>query len=152
MVYTLGVGYVSCLERCPQFKHLDFLCSISGAVGMAIAHPEFVVGVVCRQRPPALPPSMVAMTPGVKLLQGTDSLGQDYITPEKVRIFFTLTPHSNTHTHTHMHSLAQAIGELGSDIIIVGRGIYTAPNVVETAKEYKERGFAAYLQRMQEEH
>ena len=65
---------------------------------MAIAHPDFVVGVVCRQRPPALPPSMVAMTPGVKLLQGTDSLGQDYITPERVRIF------SHSH-HIHIHTL-----------------------------------------------
>ena len=51
---------------------------------MAIAHPEFVVGVVSRHRPTGLPPSMVVMTPGVKLLQGTDSLRQKYITPEEV--------------------------------------------------------------------
>ena len=56
----------------------------TGAVAMAIAHPEFVVGVVSHHRPTGLPPGMVVMTPGVKLLQGTDSLRQKYITPEEV--------------------------------------------------------------------
>jgi orotidine-5'-phosphate decarboxylase len=97
----------------------------TGAVAMAISHPEFVVGVVSRHRPTGLPPNMVVMTPGVKLLQGTDSLGQKYITPE------------------------EAIGDLDSDIIIVGRGIYTSPNAVETAKQFRERGYSAYLQRFQ---
>ena len=56
---------------------------------MAIAHPEFVVGVVSRHRPTGLPASMVVMTPGVKLLQGADSLGQKYITPEAVSTYQT---------------------------------------------------------------
>ena len=43
----------------------------------------------------------------------------------------------------------QAIEDLDSDIIIVGRGIYTSPNTVETAKQFKERGYSAYLQRIQ---
>ena len=47
--------------------------------------------------------------------------------------------------HTH---IPQAIQELGSDIIIVGRGIYTSANVVETARLYQERAFSSYLERI----
>jgi uridine monophosphate synthetase len=119
-----GSGCVMVVEMSSQGS-LTTPDYVTGAVAMAIAHPEFVVGVVSRHRPTGLPPSMVVMTPGVKLLQGTDSLRQKYITPE------------------------EAIEDLDSDIIIVGRGIYTSPNTVETAKQFKERGYSAYLQRIQ---
>ena len=78
---------------------------------------DFVVGVVCRGHL-SDQPGVIHMTPGrwcnsyvsgcgfsgcgsagVKLCGGKDSLGQQYLTPEV------------------------AIGEKGSDIIIVGRGI-----------------------------
>lgn len=56
---------------------------------MAEAHPNFVAGLVCRHKPtslsPSLPSSLVLMVPGVRLTEGTDSLGQQYLTPEKVR-------------------------------------------------------------------
>ena len=77
MLYEVIVLYLLCTFE------LKLIFPI-GAVGMAIAHPEFVVGVVSRHRPAALPPGMVVMTPGVKFLQGTDSLGQKDITPEVV--------------------------------------------------------------------
>ena len=57
---------------------------------------------------------------GVKLVEGNDSFGQQYLTPRKV------------------------IQEHGTDIIIVGRGILAAPEPVTAAKQYQEAGYAAY--------
>ena len=92
------------------------------AVSMATANSDFVVGVVSRHRPPSLSRGSLVMTPGVRLIAGADSLGQQYLTPE------------------------EAVLERGSDIIIVGRGVYEAEDVVGAARKFKERGYAAYLQ------
>ena len=63
---------------------LVWLCVPTAALAMAEAHPNFVAGLVCRHQPASLPPSLVLMVPGVRLTEGTDSLGQQYLTPEKV--------------------------------------------------------------------
>ena len=53
---------------------------------MALAHPDFIMGLVSRHRPASLPPGMLVMTPGVKLIEGEDPFGQQYTTPEKVHV------------------------------------------------------------------
>lgn len=92
-------------------------------IDMAENCPESVVGFICQERLSANP-AHIHMTPGVKLKEGTDDFGQCYNTPE------------------------HAIKECGSDCIIVGRAIWQADNPVEAAKSYKEAGWNAYQQSM----
>lgn len=64
-------------------------------------------------------PEFVILTPGVKMAEGGDSLGQTYVTPET------------------------AI-EQGGDIIIVGRGIYEDEQPGRAASMYKQAGWGAF--------
>jgi orotidine 5'-phosphate decarboxylase subfamily 1 len=88
------------------------------AVAMAGEHADFVIGFIA-QRKLTDDPRFIHFTPGVKLKEGTDSLGQQYNTPEKV------------------------IAEKGCDVIIVGRGIIQAANPKEEAARYREAGMRA---------
>lgn len=69
-------------------------------------------------------PSFVTMTPGVNLNESGDKLGQQYLTPRIV------------------------IEERGSDIIIVGRGIYASKDPKGEALKYRTEGWQAYLNRL----
>lgn len=88
----------------------------------AAANPDFVCGFIS-QRPatwdPLPAPGMIHMTPGVQLAAGGDALGQQYNTPASVVA-------------------------LGTDVIIVGRGIVAASDPAAAAVQYKDAGWAAY--------
>ena len=111
------------------------------AVAMATEHKDFVIGFICRRKL-SEDPSFIHMTPGVQLQQGKDALGtykpefslnflmkfigQQYLTPDDV------------------------ITKNGSDVIIVGRGIFAASDPDSVARQYKEAGWSAYLAKFQQ--
>lgn len=69
-------------------------------------------------------PGLIQLTPGVKLEQGGDELGQQYNTPLYV------------------------VKEKGADIGVVGRGIYLAKNMTVAAENYKTALWGAYCERV----
>ena len=90
-------------------------------VRWAEEHDDFVIGFIAT-RQLSENPKFITMSPGVKLQAGGDNLGQTYQSP---------------------HSAVTA----GSDVLIVGRGIYQADNPTEAAQQYREAGWQAYLER-----
>lgn len=98
---------------------------LSGYVGkcvdMADDNKDFVLGFISMRK--IAGDEYLYMTPGIQLQSGNDSLGQQYNTP------------------------TSAIEQNGSDVIIVGRGIYEAEDVVSAAEQYRKAGWAAYLRR-----
>jgi len=88
-------------------------------VELAKEHAEFVMGFIAREKLTD-DPAFVHLTPGVSDKEGRDALGQRYLTPEHV------------------------IGELKSDVIIVGRAIYNSDDPLTAAQKFRARGFTAY--------
>ncbi|KAJ2333566.1 orotidine 5'-phosphate decarboxylase, partial [Coemansia sp. RSA 2681] len=92
-------------------------------VEMAVAN-DFVIGFIGSRRFTE-ERDLITMTPGVGLHASGDALGQQYRTPAKI------------------------ITENGSDIIIVGRGIYgPGKDAAAEAQRYREAGWAAYTNRL----
>ncbi|XP_015904302.1 uncharacterized protein [Parasteatoda tepidariorum] len=92
-------------------------------IEMAKEHLDFVIGFVCQQKLLG-DDNIIHMTPGVNISAEGDTLGQQYKSPESVI--------SN-----------------GTDVIIVGRGICNAEDIVYEAVQYKTRGYSAYLKKCQ---
>jgi len=88
-------------------------------LAMAQINKDFVIGFIT-MRKLLDDPRLINFTPGVQMAVAGDDLGQEYNTPEQV------------------------IGQDGSDIIIVGRGIYQAENPLSEAKKYRAAGWNAY--------
>ena len=132
-----GNGTIEALRSTPTTKNaaLLLIAQMSSAnaltqqsyadatVQLALDYPENVIGVICRQKL-SEHPELLHLTPGVQLAEGNDAFGQHYLTPEKV------------------------ITELGSDIIIVGRGILQAQDPLVAAQQYKKAGWNAYMQKI----
>lgn len=99
------------------------------AIKMAQNHDDFCFGFIGQNKytlieGKEIQQDFILMSPGVALEAKNDALGQQYRTPHQV------------------------IVEGGSDIIIVGRGIYGSGNVVENAIAYKKAGWEAYLSKI----
>jgi len=121
----------------PFFRSLLLLAQMSSAgnlltpeytqmcVAKARQKRDFVVGFIAqRSLNSDKDDNFITMTPGVQLAAGGDALGQQYRTPRKV------------------------VGDAGSDIIIVGRGILKAEDRRRAALEYRKQGWAAYEERV----
>ncbi|XP_017463389.1 PREDICTED: uridine 5'-monophosphate synthase [Rhagoletis zephyria] len=85
---------------------------------------DFVAGVVCQSVKCFDFPGLIQLTPGVKIDDASDQLGQQYQTPEHV------------------------VKERGADIGVVGRGILQAKSVEKAAALYRDRLWAAYTDRI----
>jgi uridine monophosphate synthetase len=128
-----GPGIISGLKEIglPKGRALLLIAEMSSAgtlahgsytgqtVQMAKQHPDFVIGFISLKKL-SDDPRWIYMTPGVQLSSGKDPLGQQYQTPE---------------------SAIRA----GSDVIIVGRGIYGSEDPKAQAKIYRQAGWQAYV-------
>ncbi len=92
------------------------------AVELAEKNTDFVIGFISLGRL-SPKPYFLHLTPGVKLEEGKDSLGQQWLSVEEV------------------------VGKRKSDIIIVGRDILHAKDPQKQAKLYQERAWKCYEKR-----
>ncbi|MFH1781227.1 MAG: orotidine-5'-phosphate decarboxylase, partial [Patescibacteria group bacterium] len=90
------------------------------SIEMAKKYDDFVIGFITTKKL-VDDPKFINFTPGVKFGGGGDALKQQYNTPQ------------------------DAI-KGGSDVLIVGRGIYEADDPQAEAKKYKEEAWKAYLE------
>lgn len=90
------------------------------AVQWAQQYSDFVFGFIGMKKL-LDDPSFITMTPGVNLVNQNDDLKQQYVSPEKAM-------------------------QGGSDVLIVGRGIYGAPDPAQAVKQYRTAGWQAYQQ------
>eukprot|EP01133_Synstelium_polycarpum_P010859 gene10859-12649_t len=93
-------------------------------IEMGKENQDAVMGFICQERMPAMTEGFVLMTPGVQFNSKGDNMGQQYNTPEYI------------------------IKEKGTDVIIVGRGIYQSAEPKAEASKYREAAWTAYQSRL----
>uniref|UniRef100_A0AAR5QCB6 Uridine 5'-monophosphate synthase n=1 Tax=Dendroctonus ponderosae TaxID=77166 RepID=A0AAR5QCB6_DENPD len=135
---VFGKGVLDAIQGAPGSEEKGvFLLAEASATGSLITdaytkstlkltaeYPKLIAGVVC-QNPLFLDnPALIQLTPGVKIAQTSDHLGQQYNSPESV------------------------VTEKGADIAVVGRGITEATDPVAAAKRYQTLLWDAYLSRI----
>jgi orotidine-5'-phosphate decarboxylase len=110
------------------------------AVRMARQHRDIVIGFIAQRRMDGVgnqgqedtpDEDFLILTPGIGLESTGDAMGQQYRTPRS------------------------AVFGSGSDVIIVGRGIYGKPpfaaaNISAKARQYMSEGWTAYIDRISE--
>lgn len=94
---------------------------LKSAVSMAEEANDLVVGLVCQSNLSSQF-GLLQLTPGVKISEGGDLLGQKYKDP-------------------------QSVVDAGADLAVVGRGITEAADKLATVIEYKKQLWAAYEKR-----
>ncbi|MEZ4886561.1 MAG: orotidine-5'-phosphate decarboxylase [Chitinophagales bacterium] len=92
---------------------------VKNATKIAEEHKDVVVGIVAQERL-TNDLGILQFTPGIHLDVKSDQAGQVYNSPNV------------------------AFAERGTDVMIVGRGIYQADNPLEAAKTYQKAGWEAY--------
>ena len=120
--YFIEQGLLLIAEMSSQ-GHLMTKDYQQAVLAMAGQYLDFVVGFIAQHRLSETP-GFLTMTPGIHSETLGDALGQLYITPQA------------------------AIIENGSDVIIVGRGIYRADVPQQAASQYRELGWQAYQARL----
>lgn len=84
---------------------------------------DAITGIVCQSKECFAFPGLIQLTPGVKINENTDDLGQQYNSPDYV------------------------VKSKGADIAVVGRGILNAKSPEKAAVEYRDALWAAYKER-----
>lgn len=131
------------IEEPPLARGLLLLAQMSSAhnlldveytkacVDMARNHKDFVMGYIAQESlNTSSSDEFISMTPGCQLppdddgAVNGDGLGQQYNTPDRL------------------------VGKLGTDIVIVGRGILKAADPAAEAERYRERAWEAYERRI----
>ena len=120
----IGLILIAQMSSKGNFAKEDYT---KNAVDLAKKHKDFVFGFICTSSV-CDDPEFVHLTPGVNLGKSGDAQGQQYNTP------------------------FDAICNKGSDVLIVGRGIYEASHPAEKAKEYQKAGYEAYKHSLQVPH
>nr|CAD7424663.1 unnamed protein product [Timema monikensis] len=97
---------------------------VSATVKMAQKYPHMVAGLVCQSSNIISAPGLIQLTPGVKISDNADSLGQCYNSPE------------------------HAVLTCGADVAVVGRGVVCSDNPALAALEYSKKLWSAYQRRI----
>jgi orotidine 5'-phosphate decarboxylase subfamily 1 len=129
----LGEGIVSAFSQvCGKHQGIMLLAQLSNegnlinseytarCVEIAEKYPGVVAGLICGEKLLSDKAGLLHCTPGVNMATASDKLDQRYHTPQWV------------------------IGELESDLVIVGRGIYQSEDPLTSARSYRQAAWEAY--------